>query len=322
LKSIIHTFLIILFLMSFFYTALYADEIYLKDSKIIKCKIIQITDNTIEYREQDGKPFLTLPKSLALKVVYENGDFVLINENNINEEKTDNEKPIQNTIAGNMYKSSFGIFLFGSIGYPWGDLLDAEHDMSHVTVTYTDGHQETGRPEHWLYYYGLNGDIYLYTNDTIKTGFRAKFLKGIIQQEINVGGGKYESKQYDETLMDFNALMGGGILLWSPFTHRNVSFTSSFTVGKLFYSKIYPMPVVEKMNSTGYPLPKKNFDVNGYVINASIGAQYAFSTIILGLDIAYTQFYIEIEDNPYKPLVSDKTNIYAISLELFAGIHF
>jgi hypothetical protein len=321
LKSIIHAFLTIIILVSIYILA-NADEIYLKDSKIIKCKIIQINDNNIEYKELDGRPFFTLPKNQVLKIVYENGDFVLIDESSKIEKKPEIENPNQTVNLGNMYKSSFGIFLFGSIGYPWGDILDAEHDMSYLRVTYTDGHQETGRPEHWLYYYGLNGDFYVYTNDTLKTGFRAKFLKGIIQQEINVGGGNYESKQYDETLMDFNALMGGGILFWTPFTHKNVAFTSSITIGKLFYSKIKPMPILQKENSSQYPLPKKSYDVDGYVLNASFGAQYAFSMIVLGLDIAYTQFYIEIENNPYKPLVSDKTNIYAISLEIFAGVHF
>jgi hypothetical protein len=323
LKSIIHYLLIILFFFSFSYSALlYADEIYLKDSKVINCKIIQITDNTIEYREQDGKPFLTLPKSLALKVVYENGDFVLITENNINEEKIDNEKPIQNTITGNMYNSLFGIYLFGSAGFPWGDILDTEHDLSYITIQYSNGVTKTGRPDHMLYYYGLNGDFYLYTSESIKTGIRARFAKGIINQETTVGGGQYETKNYYATLMDFNALMCGGILIWSPFSHRNVAFTPFLTVGKLIYSKIHPMPTLQKENGSAYPLPKKSYDVEGYVINAGAGAQYAFSTIILGLNIVYTQFYINIEDNPYRPLVSDKTNLYAISLELFAGVHF
>jgi hypothetical protein len=54
---------------------LYADEIYLKDSNIIKCEIIRITDKYIEYysQEKGGRPFFTIEKDLVSKVIYENG---------------------------------------------------------------------------------------------------------------------------------------------------------------------------------------------------------------------------------------------------------
>ena len=325
MKTVFKAFLIIFCLLAVSYAALYADEIHLKDSGVINCKIIQVTDADVEYRELNGKPYLSVSKDLVLKIVYDNGAVVQIAENDI-PDNTATDEFVENQVQAkktwNMTDSMFGINLFGGAGIPWGKLLDTEHDLSSVTATYTNGHTETGRPEHYIFYYGLNGDIYLYTGETIKAGLRAKFLKGIIEQEISLGGGEYESKQYYATLLDFNALMAGGQLLWSPFSHRNVSFTSSITAGKLLFSKIKPAPIIQENFSSEYTLPKSKYDVNGYVINASVGAQYAFSTIVLGLDVAYTQFYIEIEDNPYRGLVSDKTNIYAVSFEMFAGVHF
>ncbi len=58
------------------FTMLFADEIYLNDLKIIKCRIIQITDKTIEYmesKEAGGRPFVTIQKDLVYKLVYDDG---------------------------------------------------------------------------------------------------------------------------------------------------------------------------------------------------------------------------------------------------------
>jgi hypothetical protein len=59
-------------------SVLFADEIYLKDSKVIKCEIIQITDKNIEYKEQGGRPFAAVQKDLVSKLIYSDGKIVQI----------------------------------------------------------------------------------------------------------------------------------------------------------------------------------------------------------------------------------------------------
>lgn len=71
----------IIFLILFFLTAAAgmssAEEIYLKDSTVITGKIIRVTDTIIEY-SQVNKPFLIMPRSLVVKIKYDDGLEVLM----------------------------------------------------------------------------------------------------------------------------------------------------------------------------------------------------------------------------------------------------
>jgi hypothetical protein len=68
----------LILMILFFCPVLFADEIYLKDSRVLKCEIIQITDKNIEYREQGGRPFVTIEKDIVVKVVYSDGKVMRI----------------------------------------------------------------------------------------------------------------------------------------------------------------------------------------------------------------------------------------------------
>jgi hypothetical protein len=75
MKRLFYTILII----AAFYGVSSADEIYLNDLKIIKGKIIQVTDKNVEY-SQEGKPFLIVPRDQVFKIKYDNGQVVQIAE--------------------------------------------------------------------------------------------------------------------------------------------------------------------------------------------------------------------------------------------------
>jgi hypothetical protein len=66
-------------ILAAFYGLSFADEIYLNDLKIIKGKIIQVTDKNVEY-SQEGKPFLIVPRDQVFKIKYDNGQVVQIAE--------------------------------------------------------------------------------------------------------------------------------------------------------------------------------------------------------------------------------------------------
>jgi RNase P/RNase MRP subunit p29 len=66
-------------ILAAFYGLSVADEIYLNDLKIIKGKIIQVTDKNVEY-SQEGKPFLIVPRDQVFKIKYDNGEIVQIAE--------------------------------------------------------------------------------------------------------------------------------------------------------------------------------------------------------------------------------------------------
>lgn len=70
----------IIFIFCFSNACLFADEIYLKDSKVIKGKILNVTEKNIEYSEEKGKPFLVIPRDKVAKIKYDNGEIVQIPE--------------------------------------------------------------------------------------------------------------------------------------------------------------------------------------------------------------------------------------------------
>lgn len=81
----------IIFIVSFiflFSVSLSADQIYLKDSTIIDCRIIQVTDTRVEYDPEGDIPFLTVGKDRVIKIIYDNGDTAEI-EKEKTEEGTD-----------------------------------------------------------------------------------------------------------------------------------------------------------------------------------------------------------------------------------------
>jgi hypothetical protein len=73
MKTIFYTLLI----LTGFYGLLFADEIYMNDLRVIKGKIIQVTDNNVEF-SQEGKPLLIVPRDQVFKIKYDNGQVVQI----------------------------------------------------------------------------------------------------------------------------------------------------------------------------------------------------------------------------------------------------
>ena len=73
-----HIISIILFLFSILSVS-FADEIYLKDSTVVKCEIIQVTPLNIEYKTNE-RPFLAVPRSSVEKIVYKDGSVVQLAE--------------------------------------------------------------------------------------------------------------------------------------------------------------------------------------------------------------------------------------------------
>ena len=65
-------------LVFFFTCSAYADEIHLLDGKTVKGKILRVTSTDVEYSETDGKPFLSTPRNLIFKIVYDDGTSVVI----------------------------------------------------------------------------------------------------------------------------------------------------------------------------------------------------------------------------------------------------
>lgn len=61
-------------------SVLTADEIHLNDGQVIRGKIVRVTERTIEYDPEGDEPFDVFPRGQILKIVYDSGKTVFLNE--------------------------------------------------------------------------------------------------------------------------------------------------------------------------------------------------------------------------------------------------
>jgi hypothetical protein len=69
-----NVFIIIIFILIFTsLTDLFADEIRLKGGIIIKCKIILVTPEFIEYDPEGSRTFDMIPRNQVIEIIYDDG---------------------------------------------------------------------------------------------------------------------------------------------------------------------------------------------------------------------------------------------------------
>jgi hypothetical protein len=68
------TIYMLLLIVIFGATHVYADEIYLKDKRIIKGKVLKITAENIEYDPEGGIPFAIVKRDKVHKIIYNNNN--------------------------------------------------------------------------------------------------------------------------------------------------------------------------------------------------------------------------------------------------------
>jgi hypothetical protein len=209
LKLLLNFILTTLFIIAFSFTTLYADEIYLKDSKIIKCTVIRITDNNIEYAELNGNPFLILPKNQVSKIIYENGDVYQITDNNEVKQITSQKEKDINT-SETKYKFYIILPIYG-IGYnsnpdmyKWNKyraqqyadyLKSADSNYSNCYVDTTDSSND-----HLIMNFAF--DIRMFFNNNFGIGLDAGFTDTITSRSIE-GQSVYNSLAFYTRLQSY-----------------------------------------------------------------------------------------------------------------------
>jgi len=84
---------IISFFLFLFTTSIIADDIYIKennDYKVIKGKVLKVTENQIEYDPEGDVPFQTIKRDSVIKIVYENNETVFF-DNEKDKKKEESE---------------------------------------------------------------------------------------------------------------------------------------------------------------------------------------------------------------------------------------
>ncbi len=103
-------------------SALLADEIHLNDGQVIRGKILKVTERTIEYDPEGDEPFDVFPRGQIMKIVYDSGRTV-----NLNEGAEPIEKPLESRGTGEAAASEKkgahrhdGFFLRAQLGFGGG----------------------------------------------------------------------------------------------------------------------------------------------------------------------------------------------------------
>jgi hypothetical protein len=183
LKVFINSFFVTVFIIALFSITSNADELYLKDSKVIKCKIIRITDNNIEYAEQNGNPFLILPKNQVSKIIYENGDvFQITEDNEVKQIATIPPKEKKINTSESKYKCYITL-PSGGLGYnsnpdigKWAKYRSQQYVdyLKSADIRYANAYSTSQTNEHSLA--NLTLEASLFFNNTFGIGIAAGYL--------------------------------------------------------------------------------------------------------------------------------------------------
>ncbi len=232
--------------------------------------------------------------------------------------------------AGSYTDSTFKIDLFGGIGIVKGDIMDTEHDALSVQVTYEDGHTESGRPDHLDYHLGMFCDISTPVSESklIQIGIRGMYTYTIIRQDVETGGGVYEIKTWEETLMKFNSLTFGPVFSVHPGGnvdgtmvkrwYHHIFLNYFLLAGPIFGGKLKPAPIARDFDYTLTILPSSSFE--GSQINTGIGMGAFFSFFNFGINIYYSWNRIELDKNIYIKI--DKQSLmHEGRADFFMGTH-
>ena len=124
-------------------SALLADEIHLNDGQVIRGKILKVTERTIEYDPEGDEPFDVFPRGQIMKIVYDSGKTV-----NLNEGAEPIEKPLESRGTGEVAVSEKkgahrhdGFFLRAQLGFGSGatvieDLQGDDFETSGTSTTF------------------------------------------------------------------------------------------------------------------------------------------------------------------------------------------
>jgi hypothetical protein len=305
---------------------LYADEIYLKDNSVIQGKIITVTAKTIEYDPEGDIPYDTIDRSKVVKIVYDNGKEVVLNEKAFKKlkiDKEDNEYQGISTkksnekemISGRRYRDSFlYIGLVGAIGTWDGDLYTKETRLS---KEYT-GHDDDDDFVHGAVYYG-GLELDLMVPGRIKFGVKGRWL-GVIQEDQG------EGEPSEDYLFSYNTWQVGPVIDAIVFETRAVTFSFQFygLYGKIYNGTLNAMPDIRSHGTVSMDRSQYHRHFRGYTWSTGGGPRITFERgfpITLGMNLNYTFAKFKF-DNALPLYGSDHTSYGAVSVEFSAGFAF
>ncbi len=335
----------IIYIITFIFLSsmsLAADQIYLRDSKIINCKILQVTNTRVEYDPEGDIPFLAVNRDNVEKIVYDNGTAVKINEEAGVEIQTEagEPKPVAEeeiiTHTGGFTDSIIRAAFIAGTGDTYDRILTKERDA--VRANEPEYHTDYRKIRIYNNYYGLDADLMLpsieftqrrgFDLTGLKFGLKAMYLKYIVDSTLYYYNCCDDDirESYSGRLLSYRTANAGPEmnLIFSP-RNDNYNMVIQFylTGGYIHKGKLSAVPA---LRDAGYPFDRSEYhaEFSGYSIIWGTGLHFVFNRVIpftLGFNfqLGYSKIDFESEVPVYQN--SKSTYFNDNGFNFTAGVH-
>jgi len=196
-------------------------------------------------------------------------------------------------------------------GGPFGGIIDQEKN-SQISVVYSDGSVKTANVSHNAFHFGANVEVSALRAKSVKLTLRGGYLYTKIGQSATLGGGQYETKTFDATLLETHAALFGPVIYFGK------KWFGSFQVlGGPLTGTLHPIPLGEQIE--GFNVP--DYAVSGWLLRVGPGFGYAWKTFLIGCDLLYSRSSFSSKDVVYTNLGSSLL-LSTIEINGFVGLHF
>ena len=221
---------------------------------------------------------------------------------------------------------NFGV----AYGFPFGDIIDLEHDSYYILQTYEKNKKV--RPRHFDSSLGMTIDLVplppliLGTDShALKFGIRGKYFFHYFQQKLTVKEGEKKETEYGGELINYRSWMVGPVIHYAPSIEAS-DLGGDYTAGGGFTIFALAGPLQEGL-LTAFPAQRDNgVDVgayetkfDGYKIDVGIGAEISICSLNLGINLFYSTMRINMDDVIYSS-IGRESRINEFGIELFIGI--
>lgn len=342
MKTILY---LIIFLFSGF-IELFADEIYLKDNRIIECEIIQITADVIIYKLIDLDQKQVIVRENISKIINPEGNEIQISDTQLNsqpsatdEKKSEEYKFELFTLSGGFIDSYIRLGVTGGIGAVWGDLHRKENqsynryiNQAKTYPVYPNGSSK--REYHYRFISGYDFAIFLpaikipraysFALMGVKFGITANYIYSTTKQDLE--DESLKDTDYYRTLLKYRTLNIGPEVnfIIGPISNTvNLVFRCFSLGGRIHKGEITALPCLRE---AGLSLNKSEYSANfdGYSATTGAGIRFVLNRavpLITGFDVQYT--YSKINFDKALPVYKGarSTSFSEIGLTFSLGIH-
>ncbi|HOP62924.1 MAG TPA: hypothetical protein PK358_03235 [Spirochaetota bacterium] len=200
-----------------------------------------------------------------------------------------------------------------------GDIIDSEE--SEINDTFTDPNETS----HYETAYSLTLDIVPMDpiilgmeSHAVKFGLRTAYKLHYLQQRVKSGD------EYTGQVMDYRAWMVGPVIHYAPFIGSSdldyeYTATGGFTFYALYGRLSGDLTAYPGIRDYGDSTSNSNTAIDGYKIDAGIGAEIALCALNFGMNVYYSYTKIRMKDRIYDDM-GRNGELKEGCLEFYVGI--